>query len=473
MRDLVVVGDALLDRDLDGRAERLAPDAPVPVVQDVAEHSRPGGAGLAAAIAAGDPDVRVTLVCALGADDAGAELAELLGRAGVTVCDLGASGDTPEKVRVRAAGRAVLRFDRGGRPGRPGPMTEAARDALGRAQAVLVSDYGRGMTSAPSVRAALESLRADLPIVWDPHPRGSDPVAGVLVATPNASEAASFARRAAGAAGAGSEAPPDDGAADRESAERHGRALARHWRAVDVCVTLGAGGAVLIGGDGPSLTVPARRSSSGDPCGAGDCFAATVASRLAGGALPSEAVQAGVTAAADFVAAGGAAAAAARGFAVSAPPPEETPAQLAARIRASGGTVVATGGCFDILHAGHVQTLQAARGMGDCLIVCLNSDASVRRLKGSDRPVVGQEDRVTMLRALGCVDAVAVFDEDDPRTILRELRPHVWAKGGDYAMSELPENETLAEWGGRAVIVPYVPGRSTSRLIEEVVARVR
>ncbi len=141
--------------------------------------------------------------------------------------------------------------------------------------------------------------------------------------------------------------------------------------------------------------------------------------------------------------------------------------ELARRVRAEGGTVVATGGCFDLLHAGHVRMLQAARALGDCLIVCLNSDESVRRLKGPDRPLVDERDRAAVLAGLGCVDAVAVFGEDDPRAILRELRPHVWAKGGDYAISELPEAEVLADWGGRAVIVPYVSGRSTTRLIDE------
>jgi rfaE bifunctional protein nucleotidyltransferase chain/domain len=135
-------------------------------------------------------------------------------------------------------------------------------------------------------------------------------------------------------------------------------------------------------------------------------------------------------------------------------------------VRRAGGTVVATGGCFDLLHAGHVRMLEQARALGDCLIVCLNSDDSVRRLKGADRPVVPETDRAAVLAALRCVDAVAVFEEDDPRAVLRELRPHVWAKGGDYAVSDLPEAETLAEWGGRAVVVPYVAGRSTSRLIE-------
>jgi len=186
-------------------------------------------------------------------------------------------------------------------------------------------------------------------------------------------------------------------------------------------------------------------------------------------------VTAAVGAASAFVAAGGASGAAARGFA-AAPPghaPDGDPVALAARVRAAGGTVVATGGCFDLLHAGHVRALRAARALGDCLIVCLNSDDSVGRLKGADRPLVGEEDRAAVLAGLGCVDAVAVFGEDDPSAVLRRLRPHVWAKGGDYAVAELPEAAMLAEWGGRAVIVPDVAGRSTTRLIEEAMARAR
>ena len=178
-------------------------------------------------------------------------------------------------------------------------------------------------------------------------------------------------------------------------------------------------------------------------------------------------MRAAVEAASAFVAAGGAGGAATtrrarRGDAARASP---------RGCRAAGGTVVATGGCFDLLHAGHVRMLEQARALGDCLVVCLNSDASVRRLKGDDRPLVEQDDRAAVLAALGCVDAVAIFEEDDPRAVLRTLRPHVWAKGGDYAVAELPEAETLAEWGGRAVIVPYVAGRSTTRLITEVLAR--
>jgi rfaE bifunctional protein nucleotidyltransferase chain/domain len=145
----------------------------------------------------------------------------------------------------------------------------------------------------------------------------------------------------------------------------------------------------------------------------------------------------------------------------------DTADAVLARVRAQGGTVVATGGCFDLLHPGHVHTLQAARALGDCLVVCLNSDASVRRLKGPQRPVVAQDDRAAVLNALGCVDAVTIFDEDTPAAILDRLRPDLWVKGGDYAAADLPEAAALAAWGGRAVVLPFIEGRSTTRLIEE------
>jgi rfaE bifunctional protein nucleotidyltransferase chain/domain len=133
--------------------------------------------------------------------------------------------------------------------------------------------------------------------------------------------------------------------------------------------------------------------------------------------------------------------------------------------------VVATGGCFDLLHAGHIATLEAARALGDCLVVCLNSDASVRRLKGPSRPLVPQQDRARVLEALETVDAVVVFDEDTPLEVIRRLRPDVWAKGGDYAGTELPEAALLREWGGQSVVLPYLRGRSTTRLVETARAR--
>jgi rfaE bifunctional protein nucleotidyltransferase chain/domain len=181
-----------------------------------------------------------------------------------------------------------------------------------------------------------------------------------------------------------------------------------------------------------------------------------------------------VAAATAFVAAGGAAAVGRRG------PPGPAPAAATAieragllveRVRADGGTVVATGGCFDLLHAGHVATLRSARALGDCLVVCLNSDDSVRRLKGQRRPLVPEADRVAVLEALDCVDVVVPFDERTPEAVLARLRPDVFAKGGDYTLAGIPEAAVLATWGGQAVILPYLEGRSTTKLMEEVARR--
>lgn len=139
--------------------------------------------------------------------------------------------------------------------------------------------------------------------------------------------------------------------------------------------------------------------------------------------------------------------------------------------RAAGRTVVWTSGCFDLLHAGHARTLASARALGDCLIVCLNSDASVRRLKGSERPIMNEEDRRDLLLALECVDAVILFDEDTPEAVLQRITPDIWVKGGDYAAEQLPETAVIARWGGRTVTVPYHPGKSTT-LLAGALARV-
>ena len=457
---IVVVGDALLDRDLDGSVERLCPDAPVPVVDDPTERVRPGGAALAAVLAAGD-GAKVTLVTALADDVAGRVLRRLLSDAGVALLDVGLDGSTPEKVRIRAGGRSLLRVDRGGPPGAVGHLGDAGRAALGDADAVLVADYGRGLTASVELRRALQDLGPRTPVVWDPHPRGPAPVPGVHLVTPNRDEAARLV-------------PLDGrGAAGSEVAAvaTRARELTCRWQAGAVAVTMGAAGALVTGPDGSPLLVPVPAPVDGDACGAGDRFAAAAAVALAGGALVSEAVEAAVAAASSFVAAGGAAGLPAAGARLRRDSAPAGAHDVVARVRAGGGTLVATGGCFDLLHAGHVHMLRSARALGDALVVLLNSDESVRRLKGPERPIQSQHDRAALLAALDCVDAVVVFEEDTPVQALERLRPDVFAKGADYAVADLPEAATLASWGGEAVVVPYLQGRSTTRLLEEAVRR--
>lgn len=454
---IVVVGDALLDRDVHGSVERLAPDAPVPVLDYEREVVRPGGAGLAASLAARDGH-DVKLVSALATDAPARVLRGALERAGVELIDLGLDGPTPEKVRFFTGRQQLVRVDRGGRGSAVGAVTAAARAALSWADAVLVADYGRGVAARTGLRDTLAEQCAVVPTVWDPHPHGPPPVQAVTVATPNESELRL-------ATGAGADRIPVAELAWRAET------LRGQWSAGAVCVTRGRQGALLAAAGAAPVAIPAEPVRGGDPCGAGDRFSSRLAVGLAEGLELVDALCDAVAAASVFVAAGGA-----RAFSEGAPqsPASRThsPAQrdaisLAREVRAAGGTVVATGGCFDLLHAGHVATLRAARALGDCLIVCLNSDRSVRRLKGAGRPVVSENERASLLGALDCVDAVLIFDEDTPEAVLRDLRPHVWAKGGDYGTAPIPETSVVERGGGRVVLLPYVDGYSTTRLIKD------
>jgi rfaE bifunctional protein nucleotidyltransferase chain/domain/rfaE bifunctional protein kinase chain/domain len=482
---LLVLGDTLLDRDVVGRVERVCPDAPVPVVDVSTVEERPGGAGLAALLAHRD-GVDVVLATGLSAGTAGERVRSLLEDV-VEVHDVRPGTPTLCKTRVRAHGQSLLRLDDAGavlgddRPTTPVPGVDVAalRRLLRDCDAVLVSDYGGPMTRDPAVRDLLAECARTTPVVWDPHPRGAEPVAGVQVATPNHAEARHFAGEPAGAG----------------DLTRSARGLLTRWAAHAVCITDGERGSVTAIDDGRVLATTVVRCPPGtDTCGAGDRFAASLAAALAVGTSTEAAVAEAQRDVGEWLRRGGVASlrpsAAAqldspiapvaadaplvadrpRPIAGAAEPtsgPEELSAdELVERVRRHGGTVVATGGCFDLLHAGHVALLERARSLGDCLVVLLNSDASVRRLKGPTRPVHGVADRARLLEALACVDAVAVFEDDDPVATLARLRPDVWVKGGDYREQDLPEARTVRALGGRIALVPYVEGHSTTRILE-------
>jgi rfaE bifunctional protein nucleotidyltransferase chain/domain/rfaE bifunctional protein kinase chain/domain len=424
---VVVVGDTILDRDVDGAVTRVCPDAPAPVVDVAATGERPGGAGLAALLLH-RRGADVTLATCLGADAAGARVRALL--AGVRVVTLAEPPATRTVTRVRSGGTTLVRLDT------PGPPVDGPLDvtglvaALAPADAVLVADYGRGVAADPDVRGALAAAaRGGVPVVWDPHPRGPAPVPGTAVATPNRAEV----ERLVG-----------DGAALEVAAA----ALRAEWGVPALVATDGARGAVVAGDAGAPQFVPAPAAVAGDTCGAGDRFAGSLALALVQGSTTAEAARVAAADVAAWLSEGGVAA-------------ESSPAGVRRR-----EVVVATGGCFDVLHAGHVASLEAARRLGDRLVVLLNSDAGVRRLKGPARPVNGVADRRRVLESLACVDAVVVFDEDDPGEALRRLRPDVWAKGGDYDAASLPEAAVLTEWGGRLVLLPHLPDRSTTRILD-------
>lgn len=444
---IVVVGDVLLDTDLSGGAGRLSPDAPVPVVDVDVVQRRAGGAGLVARLLQADGHEAV-LVTVLGEDDAAGLLRAELD--GVSVVAGPSGAPTPVKTRVRASGQPVVRFDEGcATPPVPDCSGEMLA-ALDEADAIIASDYGRGLLANAELRARLETLTASVPVVWDPHPSGARPVPGVAAVTPNIAEALRFA---------------DVGGAGTQAAAAAAEVLLADWGSRAVVVTMGERGVLVAAAGVLPQMVPVPRVGSPDPCGAGDRFASALAVGLAEGAAIDAAAQQATEAAAHFLAAGGVGA---MGPAREVPKPLPVDGldslTIARRTRESGGTVVATGGCFDLLHAGHARTLAAARRLGDCLIVCLNSDESVRELKGEDRPIIRQEDRAELLAALECVDAVLIFGESTPENAISRLQPDIWVKGGDYAAEDLPEAALVSSWGGRTVTVPYIPARSTTKL---------
>ena len=461
---IVVVGDVMLDVDLSGEASRLSPDAPVPVVDISGVKRRAGGAGLVARMLAED-GWPVTLVTVLGDDDAGRQLESHL--AGVRLVSGPSGHASPVKTRVRAGSHPVVRFDQGCGKAPVPDASPAMLRAVEQAGVIIVADYGRGLAANPQLRDLLARLADSVPIIWDPHPSGPDPVPGVAVVTPNLAEASKAAGAYANLQDAGTQDP----------AARAGRILMEQWQSRAVLVTKGEQGAVLLQqGSDSAQAVPAPRVEAGDPCGAGDRLAASLAVHLLAGRELGEAARLAVHDAADFLASGGVSALPdPAGPTAAAPKPRNQaagrlrtsePLLLARAVRDNGGTVVATGGCFDLLHAGHVRSLAAARELGDCLIVCLNSDDSVRRLKGPERPIISQQDRAELLLAMECVDAVMVFDEDTPEAALERLRPDIWVKGGDYKGARLPEADLVEKWGGRCLTVPYHPARSTTGLAD-------
>jgi D-beta-D-heptose 7-phosphate kinase / D-beta-D-heptose 1-phosphate adenosyltransferase len=469
----LVIGDAMLDSYLEGSAARLCTEGPVPVVRKTTEEQVPGGAANTAANlrALGAEVVFLGLV---GRDVAGTLLRDALQAAGVDDRWLveDESINTLNKVRILADDQYVVRFDSGDTR----RHTQAARnrllahltEAFPLCDLVVISDYRYG-TVSDELLAHLRALRVTrfCPLVIDSKDIRRFRTAGATVVTPNHLEA-----RLAAEPGSA-----DDGSADRDDVERIGRLLLDAIDARHAAITMGAEGVLVVSRDGESSYVPAHPVAHANDVGAGDSFTASLALALASGADVAEAARIGVDA-------GGIAVTKRRTAVVqhqellqrvSLAEQAEAPTASALSVRLErdrrlGKTIVFTNGVFDILHAGHVHFLRQAKSLGDVLVVGVNSDQSARRLKGKNRPINSERDRLALVAALDSVDHVAVFDEDTPTALIRALRPDIHVKGGDYAGEELPETQAVEEAGGRVVILPLVESLSTSGVIDRIVS---
>jgi len=465
-RRVLVVGDSALDAYVTGEVERISPEAPVPVLAVEREELLLGGAANVAKclVALG---AKPTL-CTVVGDDADGELfrteAENLGiaKSGILV---DRARRTTRKTRIVARQQQVIRLDR--ETVAPlGPALEkrlcaAVTRAVKRADAVILSDYSKGVLSAAVCRAVFAAAGAR-PVLVDPKNLPWKAFGGATVLKPNLRAAESFAR-----------APLEDEASVAKAAAH----IAEELGVANVLVTRGPGGMVLArrGGAAP-LSLAARATALVDETGAGDVVGATVALALAAGADPAEATWISNVAAAVKVGKFGAATVTGQEIVAAlgdAGEPKagrvldrDGAARLAAELRAQGRKVVFTNGCFDILHLGHVRYLESSRRLGDALIVGINTDASVRRLKGPGRPLQSELDRAQILASLSCVDGVVLFDEDTPKALIQALRPDVLTKGADYkTVRAVVGWDLVKKWGGRVELVPLVEGRSTTGLV--------
>jgi D-beta-D-heptose 7-phosphate kinase/D-beta-D-heptose 1-phosphate adenosyltransferase len=467
-RRVLVVGDVMLDRFVYGRMERISPEAPVPILRHVREGRMLGGAGNVASNLRSLGGVPL-LLGLIGCDAEGELVRKLCLEAGIAADGLVAdrARATSLKTRFIAQGQQVLRYDRED----CGPVDEATRTALlarfdaalDEAETVVLSDYGKGTLSGEVAAGLIARARARGRIVIV-DPKGTDYARyrGASLVTPNLKELGD----------AVGTRPETEG----ELVEA-ARGLVERFELGRILVTRSAEGMSLIGID-EAEHIPAKAREVFDVSGAGDTVVSALALALAEGIGPLDAARIANAAAGIVVGKRGTAQVTPSEliFALRAGTPAgegsivdaQTAASLAASWREQGLKVGFTNGCFDIIHAGHVALAEQARASCDKLIVAVNSDASVRRLKGLDRPINPEAARASVLAALGAVDLVVVFDEDTPQALIETIQPDVLVKGADYAIEAVVGAEFVLARGGIVKLVDLLPGHSTTRTVAAI-----
>jgi D-beta-D-heptose 7-phosphate kinase/D-beta-D-heptose 1-phosphate adenosyltransferase len=458
---VLVVGDVMLDRYWTGPAQRISPEAPVPIVRVEDNDERCGGAANVAVniarLGAG-----VCLIGAVGEDEQGATLRSLLDAAGVQSRLFAAPGaGTTVKLRLLSQHQQLIRldFERAVLAGQIDEIARAFAEEIERHDVVIFSDYGKGaLSEIPSLLERAHRLgRISLVDPWgDDFSRYRHASA----ITPNAHE---FARAAGEACG-------------EADLERRARAMVDDLSLGAVLVTRGERGMSLFARDTAAVHIPSEAREVFDVTGAGDTVIAALATGLASGWSMERAARLANRAAGLVVAKLGTAAVSPAELADRRVMSGEELARAAGAARAAGQRVVMTNGCFDIIHAGHISYLSEAARLGDRLAVAINSDASVRRLKGEGRPINPLRHRLEVVAALRCVDWVAPFDgtrtsrgfDDTPADLIGQVMPDVLVKGADYDVADIAGADAVLANGGRVLALPVVGGVSTSALIEQI-----
>ncbi len=460
--NILILGDLMLDRYWHGGSSRISPEAPVQVVNVDQIEERPGGAGNVALNCA-SLGCNTQLLGITGKDEAATALKTKLTAANID-CDFETSQDQPTITKLRIISRKQqlirLDFEQSFADTDKSALIAKFKSHCASAQAIILSDYAKGTLS--DIQSLIQIAKQhQIPLLIDPKGSDFSQYRGASLITPNLSEFEAVVGPCS----------------DENQLVAKGQALIKEldWQAL--LVTRGEEGMTLIRADQAELHLPALAQEVYDVTGAGDTVIATLASALAAGESIEQAVLLANTAASLVVAKLGTATISshelrrklAKRQNITAGKMTQQQLKIAVEeAKARGETLVMTNGCFDILHAGHVEYLQQAKALGQRLIVAVNSDASVTRLKGEGRPVNPCERRMLVLSALGAVDWVVEFDQDTPEDLIADILPDILVKGGDYQVDEIAGAKQVMANGGQVKILDFVDGVSTSKIIQQI-----
>ena len=468
----LVIGDLMLDEYLWGRTERISPEAPVQVVDVIREELRLGGAGnvvnnLAAL------GVQVAVCSVVGEDSNGRALLDDFARRGIAADAIfrDPARHTSRKTRVVASHQQIVRIDRESRDPLPAEVEQDVCNWIAANAAscgvILLSDYHKGVLTPLVIETAVRAARAaGIPVLVDPKGTDFSRYRGATLLTPNRKEA---------------EAAAGIPIRDSDSLLQAAEIIMEKAGLEHLLITRSEEGMSLFSRDGEPVHIPTVAREVFDVSGAGDTVLAALAVGIAAGMDIAEAARLANIAAGIAVGKLGTstvspdeiigAVSLAHSDSDSKIKNRDVLAGIIALEKAKGKKVVFTNGCFDLLHAGHVKYLQKARSLGDLLILGLNSDASIRRLKGENRPLIGEEERAHIMAALNCIDYVVIFEEDTPLELITAIKPHILAKGGDYTIEGVVGREVVESYGGRVELVSFVDGKSTTNIIERILER--
>jgi D-beta-D-heptose 7-phosphate kinase/D-beta-D-heptose 1-phosphate adenosyltransferase len=468
---VICVGDVMLDRFISGHVKRISPESPVPVLSISAKSTVPGGAANVARNIA-SLGGRCTLVSVVGQDGIAHELRETMQQVDGVVCAFRVSPDRPtsEKIRFVAQGQHMLRTDSEVST----PIDAATAQAVVRSveqlagdhDVLVLSDYAKGLLTPDVIRACIDiATQRGLPVVVDPKSVDLSRYSGATVMTPNSKEVL--------------DATGIDPTEADARAEEAGLAILANARVGAVLITRAQHGMTLVGGNTQTAHIEASAREVFDVVGAGDTVIATLSLALGAGIELEEAARLANYAAGVVVGKRGTATVtqteladevlrlsrgslqALKGKIMS----RAEVLDLATTWRKNGFKVGFTNGCFDILHVGHLSILSFSRPHSGRLIVAVNSDASVKRLKEAGRPINSETDRAMVLAALSVVDAVVVFDEDTPLELIKELNPDVLIKGADYTIDKIVGAQHVLSYGGKVLTCELIPGKSTTHVV--------